>query len=78
MQVLRPFKVGDFVTAGGVTGTVSELGLFGATIVTPDHVTTIVGNNKTCWDTISNYGLLPVRQVELTAKIATAPTQRMR
>ncbi|BFG74493.1 hypothetical protein PTKU46_25260 [Paraburkholderia terrae] len=27
MQVLRPFKVGDFVTAGGVTGTVQELGL---------------------------------------------------
>jgi small-conductance mechanosensitive channel len=29
MQVLRPFKVGDFVMAGGVTGTVQELGLFG-------------------------------------------------
>jgi small-conductance mechanosensitive channel len=28
---LRPFKVGDFVTAGGVTGTVSEIGLFGTT-----------------------------------------------
>ena len=46
MQVLRPYKVGDFVTAGGVTGTVKELGLFGTTLVTPDNVTTIVGNNK--------------------------------
>jgi small conductance mechanosensitive channel len=28
MIVLRPFKVGDFVTAAGVTGTVKEIGLF--------------------------------------------------
>ena len=43
---LRPFKVGDFVTAGGVTGTVEAIGLFGTTINTPDNVQTIVGNNK--------------------------------
>ena len=70
MQVLRPFKVGDFVTAGGVTGTVRELGLFGTTIITPDNVTTIIGNNKIFSDTISNYSALPVRRVELTAKVA--------
>ncbi|MGF6759293.1 mechanosensitive ion channel family protein [Paraburkholderia sp. GAS42] len=70
MQILRPFKVGDFVTAGGVTGTVHELGLFGTTILTPDNVTTIIGNNKIFSDTISNYSALPVRRVELTAKIA--------
>ncbi len=70
MQVLRPFKVGDFVMAGGVTGTVHELGLFGTTIITPDNVTTIVGNNKIFSDTISNYSALPIRRVELTAKIA--------
>ena len=40
---LRPFKVGDFVTAGGVTGTVEAIGLFGTTINTPDNVQTIVG-----------------------------------
>ena len=38
MLVLRPFKVGDFVSVGGVTGTVHELGLFGTTLITPDHV----------------------------------------
>ncbi len=70
MQVLRPFKVGDFVSAGGVTGTVKELGLFGTTIVTPDNLITIVGNNKIFSDTIVNYSVLPVRRVELTAKIA--------
>lgn len=72
LQVLRPFNVGDFVTAGGVTGTVRELGLFGTTLVTPDNVTTIVGNNKIFSDTISNYSTLPVRRVELTAKVANS------
>ena len=40
MLILRPFKVGDFVSAGGVTGTVHELGLFGTTLITPDNVHT--------------------------------------
>ena len=44
MQVLRQYKVGDFIQAGGVTGTVKDRGLFGTTVVTPDNVTTIVGN----------------------------------
>ena len=35
MLVLRPFKAGDFVSVGGVVGTVHEIGLFGTTIVTP-------------------------------------------
>jgi small conductance mechanosensitive channel len=70
MQVLRPFKVGDFVSAGGVTGTVRELGLFGTTILTPDNVVAIVGNNKIFSDTIMNYSASPVRRVELSAKIA--------
>ena len=70
MQVLRPFKVGDFVTAGGVTGTVQELGLFGTTIVTPDNVLTIVGNNTIFSGVISNFSAQPVRRVELTAKVA--------
>ena len=46
MLVLRPFKVGDFVSIGGVTGTVHELGLFGTTIVTPDNVLTLIGNGN--------------------------------
>jgi small conductance mechanosensitive channel len=72
MQVLRPYKVGDFVQAGGVTGTVKELGLFGTTIITPDNVTTLVGNNKVFSDTIQNYSLLPVRRVDCTAKVANS------
>lgn len=70
MQVLRPYKVGDFVSAGGVTGTVKELGLFGTTIVTPDNVVTIVGNNKVFSDSIQNFSVLPYRRVDCVAKVA--------
>ncbi|MBK8073395.1 MAG: mechanosensitive ion channel family protein [Ramlibacter sp.] len=72
MQVLRPYKVGDFVTAGGVTGTVKELGLFGTTLVTPDNVTTIVGNNKVFSDSIQNFSALPHRRVDCVAKVANS------
>ena len=69
---LRPFKVGDFVTAGGITGTVDAVGLFGTTINTPDNVLTIVGNNKIFSDTIQNFTSNPYRRVELTAQISGA------
>ena len=71
MLILRPFKVGDFVSVGGVTGTVHELGLFGTTIVTPDNVLTVVGNGKIFADTIQNFSALPVRRVERTAQLAS-------
>jgi len=35
--VLRPFKVGDAITAGGVSGTVTEIGLFATAINTADN-----------------------------------------
>jgi small conductance mechanosensitive channel len=70
MLVLRPFKVGDFVCVGGVTGTVHELGLFGTTLITPDNVLTVVGNGKIFADTIQNFSSLPVRRVDRTAQLA--------
>jgi small conductance mechanosensitive channel len=69
---LRPFKVGDFVTAGGVTGTVNAIGLFGTTINTPDNVLTIVGNNRVFSETIQNFSANPYRRVDLTATISNA------
>jgi small conductance mechanosensitive channel len=72
MQVLRPFKVGDFVQAGGVTGTVSEIGLFGTTLITPDNVQTIVGNNGIFSGSIQNYSTLPHRRVDCVAKVANS------
>jgi small conductance mechanosensitive channel len=70
MLVLRPFKVGDFVGVGGITGTVHELGLFGTTLITPDNVMTLVGNSKVFGDTVMNYSARPARRVERTAQLA--------
>ena len=70
--VLRPIKVGDFVTAAGVTGTVKEVGLFASAINTPDNVLCIVGNNKIFSDTIQNYSINPYRRVELKAQLSGA------
>ncbi len=70
LVVLRPIKKGDFVSAGGVTGTVEEVGLFVTTIHTPDNVRTFVGNQKIFGDTISNYSVNPSRRVDRTAQLA--------
>ena len=70
LMFLRPFKVGDFVMAGGVTGTVDAIGLFGTTINTPDNVHTIVGNNKVFSDIIQNFSANGYRRVDLTALIS--------
>ena len=46
LVILQPMKVGDFVSAGGVTGTVHEIGLFASSIDTLDNVRNIIGNGK--------------------------------
>jgi small conductance mechanosensitive channel len=67
---LRPFKVGDMITAGGVTGHVHEIGLFVSTIDTPDNVRVFVGNNAIFADKIQNFSANPYRRVELTAQLS--------
>lgn len=69
LVLLHPFKVGDFVSAGGTTGTIESIGLFGTTINTPDNVQTIVGNNKILSDNIQNFSTNTFRRVDLTAQI---------
>lgn len=70
LVVFHPFKVGDLITAGGVTGTVRELGLFATTIDQADNVRTTVGNNRVLGDNIVNYQANPYRRVDLVAQLA--------
>jgi small conductance mechanosensitive channel len=72
LQVLRPYKVGDFINAGGTLGTVKELGLFATTVLTPDNVLTVVGNNKVFGDNIQNFSAEPFRRVDCVAKVANS------
>lgn len=70
--VLKPFKVGDFVTVAGITGTIKEVGLFATAINTPDNVMTIVGNGKIFGDTIQNFSTNAYRRVDLKCQLAGA------
>lgn len=69
LVILRPFKVGDFISAGGITGTVQEIGLFVTTVNTLDNVRTFVGNNKLFADNIQNFTANPYRRVDLEAQL---------
>lgn len=68
--ILQPFKVGDFVVAGGVMGTVVEVGLFVTSINTLDNIRNIVGNGKIFGDVIQNFSTNAFRRVELTAQLS--------
>ena len=67
---LRPFKVGDAINAGGVSGTVTEIGLSGTTLNMDDNVRAIVGNNKIFSGNIINYSANAYRRVDLTTLLA--------
>jgi len=69
LVILRPFKTGDFVSVAGQTGTVRQIGLFATTIVTPDNVVTLLGNNRIFSETIQNFSTNPYRRVDLVAQL---------
>jgi len=69
LVIFRPFNVGDFISAGGITGTVQEIGLFVTSIDTPDNVRTIVANNTIFSGNIQNFTVNPFRRVELVAQL---------
>ena len=70
LVMLKPFKVGDFVTVAGVSGTVTEVGLFASSLNTPDNVLTLIGNAKIFGDTIQNFSANPFRRVEMKCQLA--------
>ncbi len=68
--LLRPFKVGDAISAGGASGEVKEIGMFATTLHTADNLRVVVGNNKIFSDNIVNYSANPFRGVDLRCQIA--------
>jgi small conductance mechanosensitive channel len=72
LVVLRPFKVGDMITVGGVTGDVREIGMFVTTLDTVDNLRVFVGNGKILADNIVNYTTNPHRRVDLKCQVGHA------
>ncbi|WP_353091665.1 mechanosensitive ion channel family protein [Synechococcus lacustris] len=69
LQIFRPINKGDYVDAGGVEGTVDEVGMFVTAITSPDNVRNYVGNAKLFGDNIKNYSANSYRRVELVAQL---------
>ncbi len=67
--LFRPFRVGDAVTAGGVTGKVEQITIFNTILSTPDNQRVIVPNNNITTSVITNITANPTRRVDLAIGI---------
>lgn len=61
----RPYDIGDFVTAGGVSGTVNSMNLVSTTIKTPDNQSEIVPNGQIWGGGITNVTGNDTRRIDL-------------
>jgi len=69
LLLFRPFRVGDTINVGGVTGTIDEVELFTTTLVSPDGVRIIMPNGKIWGDTIQNFTQSRTRRFEIALGI---------
>ena len=66
---LRPFNVGEYVEAGGIAGTVAEIGLFNTEIKSSAGPGLVVPNSK-IWDgPITNFSRNPTRRFDIAVGI---------
>jgi small conductance mechanosensitive channel len=70
LVLFRPFKVGDFIDAAGVLGTVQEVQLFYTRLTSPDNKLIIVPNSKLTADNITNISGKTERRVDLIFSIS--------
>ncbi|MBU0676064.1 MAG: mechanosensitive ion channel [Proteobacteria bacterium] len=63
--IFRPFKVGDFISAGGVDGVVEEITIFNTIMKTPDNKKIIVPNSNVTGGVITNVSANPTRRVDM-------------
>ncbi|MCG6115736.1 MAG: mechanosensitive ion channel family protein [Mesorhizobium sp.] len=68
--VLRPFRVGEFITAGDISGGVQEVGLFATELKTFDGIYMLVPNNQ-LWNTaVTNFSRNATRSTDMATGIA--------
>ena len=63
--LFRPFKVGDFIDAAGVAGTVEAIQIFTTRLATPDNKTIIIPNSKLTGDNIVNFSTKGTRRADM-------------
>jgi len=62
--ICRPFKLGDYVEAGGSQGIVEEISIFNTVLKTPDNRKVIIANGQVYGDTITNYSSEANRRID--------------
>lgn len=65
LLVFRPFKAGNFVEAGGASGTVKSIGIFTTLMTTPDNKEIIIPNGAIYGDNITNFSAKDTRRVDM-------------
>jgi len=64
--IFKPYKVGDFITAQGESGTVNKIEIFNTVLKTPDNKTIIMPNGAVSNGNITNVSTEPTRRVDFT------------
>lgn len=70
LVLFRPFRTGEFVDLGGVSGTVKDVQIFSTTMLTADNKTIVVPNGKIIAGNIINYSREPNRRVDIIVGVA--------
>ncbi len=68
----RPYKVGDYIEAGGAAGTVEAVQIFTTVLKSPDNRRIIVPNAQMTAGSITNYSANDTRRVDLVAGVSYA------
>lgn len=71
MLIFKPFKVGDMIEAQGITGVVTEQGVFSTTVMTADHKTVFVPNGPLSTGVITNYTTYGNLRVDISMAISS-------
>jgi len=70
LLIFRPFKVGDYVTVNGQSGTVKEIELFTTCLTTVDNRVIILPNSQVFGHTIENFTANDTRRVDISVGVA--------
>lgn len=68
--MMKPYRVGDYISAQGQSGTVREIKLFSTVITTTDNQTIYIPNNAIATAIIDNYTTAEQRRVDWTVGIS--------
>lgn len=66
IMLFRPYKLGDYITVAGVSGTVKDINLFQTVIATVDNVKIMVPNGQAIDGVITNYSGYTIRRCDIT------------